>query len=139
MKLFQTCQKWALLSIRRKTSIPNPIRTSLQITNSKRNPILTPKPRRMLDGFGYSTNIFVICRFNLSQIGHPSTRSPQTDYNERYKQSVGFTIKILFVIGIIRFFVFVEQPCGLCGICGHGSEIQKWRYSRSYDHRTKTH
>ena len=57
---------------------------------------------------------FVICRFNLSQIGHPRTRSPQTDYNERYKQSAGFTIKTLFVIGIIRFFVFVEQLRG-CG------------------------
>ena len=57
---------------------------------------------------------FVICGYNLSQIGHPRTRSPQTDYNELNKHSAGFTIKTLFVIGIIRFFVFVEQLRG-CG------------------------
>ena len=54
---------------------------------------------------------FVICRYNLSQIGYPRTRSPQTDYNE---PSAGFTTKTLFVIGIIRFFVFVEKLRG-CG------------------------
>jgi hypothetical protein len=56
----------------------------------------------------------VICGYNLSQNWHPRIRSPETDYNELYKQSAGFTIKALFIIEIIRFFVFVEQLRG-CG------------------------
>lgn len=81
---------------------------------------------------------FFVIRFNLSQIGYPRTRSPQTDYNERYKQSAGFTIKTLFVIGIIRLSYLLSN-CGDAGMCGDGSEMQKWRSSRSYDHRTKTY
>ena len=57
---------------------------------------------------------FVICGYNISQNWPPRNQSPQTDYNELYKHSAGFTRVSLFVRRIIRFFVFVEQLRG-CG------------------------
>jgi hypothetical protein len=59
-------------------------------------------------------SFLVICGYNLSKNEHPRTRSPPTDYTELYKHWVGFTIKALFIKGIIRFFVFAEQLGG-CG------------------------